>query len=120
MKKILIIEDDKNLSQVLQIFLRLKGYIVDTAFDGVEALNKIEKFLPDLILLDINLPKFSGFEVIKKIKKNEKLKHIPIIMITALTQDENIKKGYELGCEDYITKPFNIEHLCLKIAKYLK
>jgi DNA-binding response OmpR family regulator len=119
-KQILIVEDDIILSQILQIALKTKDYEVDIAFDGFEAIKKISQNLYDLILLDIILPKMSGFEVAKKLKMDEKTKNIPIIMITALGQEENIKKGFELGCEDYIIKPFNLEYLCLKIQKYLK
>jgi len=119
-KQILIVEDDIILSQILQIALKAKDYEVDIALDGFEAIKKISQNLYDLILLDINLPKMSGFEVAKKLKMDEKTKNIPIIMITALEQEENIKRGFELGCEDYIIKPFNLEYLCLKIQKYLK
>jgi DNA-binding response OmpR family regulator len=119
-QKILIVEDDISLSQILQIALKTKDYEVDIALDGFEAIKKISQNLYDLILLDINLPKMSGFEVAKKLKMDEKTKNIPIIMITALGQEENIKRGFELGCEDYIIKPFNLEYLCLKIQKYLK
>jgi DNA-binding response OmpR family regulator len=119
-KQILIVEDDIILSQILQIALKTKDYEVDIALDGFEAIKKISQNLYDLILLDINLPKMSGFEVAKKLKMDEKTKNIPIIMITALEQEENIKRGFELGCEDYIIKPFNLEYLCLKIQKYLK
>lgn len=119
MKKILIVEDDRALVQILEFFLKSKGYAVDKAFEGIEAVKKINENLPDIILLDINLPKMSGFEVARKTKENEKTKNIPIIMITALGQDENIKRGYEIGCEDYIIKPFNLDQLTLKIAKFL-
>jgi DNA-binding response OmpR family regulator len=120
MKRILIVEDEKLLSQTISIALKAKGYIVDVAFDGFEAIEKINQNLPDLILLDINLPKLSGFDIAKSLKENDKTKTIPVIMLTALGQDINIKRGYEIGCEDYITKPFSLEHLCLKIQKYIK
>lgn len=120
MKRILLVEDDRTLLEVLSIALKTKGYVVNVAIDGLEAINKINENLPDLIILDVNLPKLSGFDVAKAIKENDKTKHIPIIMLTALGQDVNIKRGYETGCEDYITKPFNLEHLCLKIQKYIK
>lgn len=119
MKKILIIEDDAIFASVLKTILSSK-YETDTVFDGFEALKKIEQFKPDLIILDINLPKLSGFEVAKILKNNESTKNIPIIMLTALSQDINIKRGYESGCEDYLVKPFNLQHLLIKIEKYLK
>lgn len=114
-QKILIVEDDISLSQILQIALKTKDYEVDIALDGFEAIKKISQNLYDLILLDINLPKMSGFEVAKKLKMDEKTKNIPIIMITALKQEENIERGFELGCGNYIIKPLNLEYLCLKI-----
>jgi len=118
MAKILLIEDDLTFSSILQIALKGKGYDIEVASDGVAGLEKAERFMPDLIILDVNLPKLSGFDVAMRLKETEGLKNIPIIMLTALSQEVNIRRGYSLGVEDYITKPFNIEHLFLKIKKY--
>jgi DNA-binding response OmpR family regulator len=101
------------------IGLRSKGYTVEIAHDGMEGLKKAEDFRPDLIILDVNLPKLSGFDVAMRLKETEALKSIPILMLTALSQQANIERGYSLGIEDYLTKPFNVEHLFLKVKKYL-
>ncbi|HAM52612.1 MAG TPA: hypothetical protein DCP92_18645 [Nitrospiraceae bacterium] len=119
MAKILVVEDDLTFASILSIGLRSKGYTVEMAHDGLEGLRKAEDFIPDLIILDVNLPKLSGFDVAMRLKETETLKKIPILMLTALSQEANIERGYSLGIEDYLTKPFNVEHLFLKIKKYL-
>jgi len=119
MKKILLVEDDETFSSILSIGLRGKGYTVDVAPDGMEGLRKAEQFRPDLIILDVNLPKLSGFDVAKRLKEMDACKATPVIMLTALSQEANIERGYSLGIEDYLTKPFNVEHLFLKVRKYL-
>ena len=120
MKKILLIEDDQTFSLILQIALKNKGYDVEIADDGSKGVDKAAEYRPDLIVLDVNLPVLSGFDVAKRLKETEGLKEIPIIMLTALSQEVNITRGYSVGVEDYLTKPFPVEHLFLKIKKYLK
>lgn len=119
MKKILLVEDDRTFSSIIAIGLRSKGYNVETAFDGIEGLKKVLGYKPDLVILDVNMPKLSGFDVAKKLKETDEFKKIPIIMLTALSQNTNIQRGYSLGVEDYLIKPFNVEHLFIKIKKYL-
>ncbi|MGD1075124.1 MAG: response regulator [Thermodesulfovibrionales bacterium] len=119
MAKILLVEDDLTFASIVSIGLRSKGYTVEMAHDGLEALKRAEDFRPDLIILDVNLPKLSGFDVAMRLKETGTLKSIPILMLTALSQETNIERGYSLGIEDYLTKPFNVEHLFLKIKKYL-
>ncbi len=80
----------------------------------------IKKNLPiSLVILDVNMPKLSGFDVALRLKGDKELKAIPIILLTALSQDVNIERGYNLGVEDYLTKPFSVDHLFLKVRKYL-
>mgnify|MGYP005851195909 CR=1 FL=1 len=119
MAKILIIEDNVTLSAILNIGLKKQGYSVEVAYDGIEGLKKAEDFKPDLIILDINLPKLSGFDVARIIKERDELKNTIIIMLTALSQDVNIQRGYSIGIDDYLIKPFGIEHLYLKLRKCL-
>lgn len=119
MAKILIIDDVVALVNILNIGLKSKGYSVEVAHDGIEGLKKAEDFKPDLIILDINLPKLSGFDVARIIKERDELKNTIIIMLTALSQDANIQRGYSIGIDDYLIKPFSIEHLYLKIRKCL-
>lgn len=118
MAKILIVDDDEPIRIVLQTYLTNDGHSVETAADGVEALEKVPVFRPELILLDVNMPKMSGFEVVKRLKENPETRNIPIFIMTALSQEVNIRKGYQLGIDEYITKPSNIEHLKLRINKY--
>ncbi|OGR77520.1 MAG: hypothetical protein A2X32_01225 [Elusimicrobia bacterium GWC2_64_44] len=120
MAKILIIDDDETIHLICKAYLSKSGYTVETAFDGPEGLELAASCQPDLVLLDINMPRMSGFDVAKKLKENEATKHIPIVMMTSLKQDSNIQRGYGLGIEDYITKPTNMAHLKLRIDKFLE
>jgi len=119
MARILLIDDDLAFSSVLHIGLKNKGYEVAVAHDGIEGLKKADEFRPDIIILDVNMPKLSGFDVAIGLKAIHTLKDVPIIMLTSLSQDVNIKRGYSVGVVDYLPKPFNIEHLFIKVKKYL-
>jgi len=103
-KKILLVEDDKFLSEMYSTKLAESGFDVETAFDGEEGLKKAAEFQPDLILLDIVLPKKDGFEVLKELKLKEELKKIFVIALTNLGQKEEVQKGFDLGANDYIIK----------------
>ena len=114
---ILIIEDEPQLVGILEYLLRDEGYSVETAYNGEDALKLMKKVRPDLVILDIMLPKMDGFEVCNLIRKYTT---IPVIILSAKDQDEDIIKGLEIGADDYITKPFNHRELILRIAKILK
>ena len=106
--KVLVVDDEPRNVRILQIHLNAQGYTVYTAEDGVEALDIVEKDAPDLILLDINMPKMDGFEVVKRIRANKATEFIPIVMITALRDTrENRIKSIEAGADDFIEKPFD-------------
>ncbi|OGR44572.1 MAG: hypothetical protein A2X35_00480 [Elusimicrobia bacterium GWA2_61_42] len=120
MAKILIIDDDETIHLICKAYLSKSGHTIATAFDGPEGLALAESFKPDLLLLDINMPRMSGFEVAKKMKENPATKEIPIFMMTSLKQESNIQRGYDLGIAEYITKPTNIAHLKLRIEKFLE
>ena len=120
MARILIVDDDDTTVLVFQMHLSKAGYTVETAVDGADALEKVPAFRPDLILLDINMPKMSGFEVAKRLKENPETSRIPIFIMTSLKQEANIKRGYDLGIEEYMTKPTNIAHLLLRVGKFLE
>lgn len=119
MAKILIIDDDETIHLICRAYLTKAGHTVETAFDGIEGMEKAGAFKPDLILLDINMPRLSGFDVAKQLKEADATKGIPIFMMTSLKQESNIQRGYGLGIEEYITKPANVEHLKLRIEKFL-
>lgn len=115
--KILLVEDDQNLLQVLNYNLTKEGYNVVTAIDGVEALEVARKCMPDLIILDIMLPKMDGFAVCRILRKEMSM---PILMLTA--KDEEIDKvvGLEIGADDYMTKPFSMKELIARIRAMLR
>lgn len=115
-KKVLIIEDEKNLASVLYDTL-CDEFSVVKAFDGEEGLRKFYETSPDIVLLDINLPKIIGWDICSEIRK---ISEIPIIIMTARDSDIDEYKGLKLGADDYITKPFNLKILTLKIKKLLK
>ena len=105
MKKILVVEDEKDIQNIIKAFLENAEYKVETADDGLDAINFIQKNNYDLILLDIMLPKVDGFTICEMIRKNS---NIPIIILTALTDEESQLKGFDKLADDYITKPFSM------------
>lgn len=117
MTKILIVEDDRNLLDTLKYNLRKEGYNVVAAFDGAEALDIARREKPDLIILDIMLPKLSGFEVCRILRKEMT---VPILMLTA--KDEEVDKivGLEIGADDYMTKPFSMRELLARLGAMLR
>lgn len=120
MKKILIIEDDAFLSEMYAAKLTGSNFLVETALDGEIGLKKIEEFQPDLILLDIVLPKMDGYEVLRRVKADSKLKKIPVILLTNLGQRSDLEKGLSLGADEYIIKAhFSPGAVVEKIKKIL-
>lgn len=117
MHKILIIEDEKELSNILSDLLIKEGFLVYQGFDGESGIDYFYDTNPDLVLLDINLPKVNGWEICKIIRRESKT---PIIFMTARDSEIDEIKGLELGGDDYITKPFNTKILLLKIKKILR
>ena len=105
MQKILVVEDDRDIQELLQEFLKEAGYMIDVAVDGVEAITMFNTNSYDLILLDIMLPKITGYSVCELIRKQSQ---IPIIMLTALDSESDQVKGLDLQADDYITKPFSM------------
>ena len=116
-EKILLVEDEKTLAKALKFNLEKEGFRVEVAFDGEEALNAMSGEEPDLVILDLMLPKIDGYEVCRSIRRSS---DVPIIMLTA--RDEDIDKilGLELGADDYMTKPFNTRELLARIKAILR
>jgi len=106
-RKILVVDDEPYVVRALSFILKKGGHEVTTAADGQEALRHVEEDKPDLILLDIMMPDLDGFEVTQRLKKDPATKDIYIILITAKGQEEDRKRGFESGADDYITKPFS-------------
>ena len=119
-KKILIVDDEKINLDFFEVMLSKLGFIVEEANDGVEALEKVKKFFPDLIILDNVMPKMSGWEVTKNLKNDPKYRGIPIIMFSALNDVKDKVAGFELGVDDYITKPFNFSEVLARINATLR
>jgi len=106
-KKILVVDDEKHIVRLVQVNLERAGYEVITAYDGDEALKKVKEERPDLIVLDVMMPKMDGFEVMKHLKADPTTRDIPVIMLTAKAQDTDVFKGWQSGVDCYLTKPFN-------------
>ena len=106
-KKILACDDERHIVRLIQVNLERSGYQVVTAFDGAEALKKVEAERPDLIVLDVMMPKMDGFEVLKRLQANPETREIPVIMLTTKAQDVDVFRGWSSGVSAYLTKPFN-------------
>ena len=115
MYRILLVDDDNGMISMVKDYLTVKGYDIITATDGETALNKI-KYEPDIILLDVNMPKMDGFEVCMKIRE---LVSCPIIFLTAREEEADRIKGLEIGGDDYILKPFSLKELAARIKAHL-
>ena len=116
-KTILVVDDERHIVRLVEVNLARAGYEVVSAYDGVEALEKIEENIPDMIVLDVMMPRMDGFEVLKKLQANPKYKDIPVIMLTAKAQDADIFKGWQSGVSSYLTKPFNPKELLVFVQR---
>lgn len=119
-KNILVVEDDLDIRELISFNLANEGHQVFEANDGEVGIDKARNNNPDLILLDLMLPGIQGLDVCRIIKSDQETKEIPIIMVTALGQEEDIVKGLETGADDYITKPFSIKVLIARVNAVLK
>jgi len=118
-KKILLVDDEKDLVTAVTFRLNAEGYDVIVALDGQAALDMAKKEKPDLIILDLMLPKLNGYKVCSLLKADMRYNKIPIIMFTARVQETDRKMGEEAGADDYITKPFESSVLLAKIKEFL-
>ncbi len=118
-KKILVVDDEVDLVETLRFSLETEGFNVLVSYNGEDALNQARKENPDLILLDLMLPKLDGYKVCRLLKFDERFKHIPILMLTAKTQQKDKLLGKETGANEYITKPFEIDELMKKVKTYV-
>ena len=119
-KRILIVDDETINLDFFDVMLTKLGFAVDKAVDVIEALEKVKRFSPDLILLDNIMPRMSGWEVTKILKNDPKYKEIPIVMFSALDDVKDKVEGFELGVDDYITKPFNFSEVLARIRAVLR
>ena len=118
--KILIADDNVPNIELLDAYLSEGDYEIETAADGAETLEKVQSFAPDLILLDVMMPKLSGFEVCERLKSDPKTKGIMILMVTALSELGDIERAVNAGCDDYLSKPVNKSALLKRVANMLK
>ncbi|MBU0548213.1 MAG: response regulator [Candidatus Omnitrophica bacterium] len=119
-KKILLVDDEPHIIMMLENRMKHAGYEVITACDGPEALTRAQKEKPDLIILDLMLPKLDGYKVCRMLKFDEKYKHIPIIMLSARAQEVDKKMGETVGADGFVTKPFEPQVLLGKVKDLLK
>lgn len=120
MSKILVVDDDEAINELLKINLELFGYDVITAKDGIQGFTLAKQELPDLVVLDVMMPEVDGYTVAKRIRENSSTKNIPILMLTALNMLEDKVKGFDIGVDDYLVKPFEMEELKVRVRALLK
>lgn len=120
MRRIFLVEDDKDVIEVTKTTLEMEGFSVSVERDGMLAARKIIDSNPDLLLLDINLPRYSGLEICKEIRRHQKLNRLPIIMVTARQEVGDRVLGLEVGADDYLTKPFDPRELVARVRALLR
>jgi two-component system alkaline phosphatase synthesis response regulator PhoP len=119
-KKILTCDDEIHIARLIQVNLERQGYEVAVAHDGVECLEKVAADKPDLLILDVMMPNLSGFEVLEQLKEDPQTADIPVIMLTARSQDADVLRGWQSGVECYLTKPFNPMELIAFVKRILE
>ena len=119
MKKILLVDDSATILMMQKMVLKTTNYQVVTANNGAEGVAKALSEKPDLILMDVIMPKMTGFEAVREIRKQDSTKDIPIIMVTTRGEPVNVEEGFESGCTDYVTKPIDTFELLSKLRDQL-
>ncbi len=117
--KILVVDDEPTIVRLMEFILARQGHEMLVAVNGEEALQKVRAARPDLVLLDIMMPRIDGYAVARAVRADPATAALPIIMLSAKAQEEDIRKGVEIGVDEYITKPFSPEHLVQVVAAYL-
>jgi len=118
-KKILIADDEPNIVVSLEFLMKQKGHVVRVVTDGEAALNAVREFGPDLILLDVMMPRMSGYDVCQKIRENHAWAAVKIVMLSAKGRDIEVNKGMAVGADAYVTKPFSTKDLIAKVQELL-
>jgi two-component system alkaline phosphatase synthesis response regulator PhoP len=117
--KILFVDDERDLVQCAEVFLKEAGYEFEGAYDGMQAIEKVKANKPDLIVLDVAMPRLTGWDVLLMLQEDESTADIPVLMLTAKSQDQDKARGWELGCTWYHTKPFEFDDLLMVIHRIL-
>ncbi len=120
MTKILVVDDDKAINELIKINLELQGYEVSQAFNGTEGFAKAKQEEPALIVLDVMMPEVDGYTVAQRIRQADEISDTPIIMLTALSELNDKVNGFNIGIDDYLTKPFEIDELIVRVRALLK
>jgi DNA-binding response OmpR family regulator len=118
--RILVADDEPIIQEVLQKKLEKAGYAVETALTGKEALDRVLEDTPDLLILDINMPEMDGYEVCQRIRENDDIQALPILMLTAYGGVNNVVQGLQMGADDYVTKPFQTEEVLMRVRSLLR
>ncbi len=119
MKKILIVDDEQDIVESLKFVLEAADYICYCAYNGEDGLKLAKEIMPDIIILDVMMPKINGYKISRLLKYDNKYKNIPILMITARSQEEDKLIGEETGADEYITKPFDLDDVVKIVNRYL-
>ena len=117
---VFLVDDDPDLVEIVETFLEARGYRVETAMDGVEALGRLEEVRPDLILLDIMMPRMDGWEVARAIRDHPEMHDVRIVMLTARGEFTDKQEGLRVGADDYIVKPIRLEELADRVERNLE
>jgi len=120
MAKILIAEDERDIRDLITFTLTFGGYQVVAAANGEEALEKARVENPDLILMDVRMPKMTGYEACQEMKKDDRIKHIPVVFLSAKGQDSEVATGLDVGAVEYILKPFSPDQLTARVKELLQ
>ena len=118
-KKILVVDDSRTALFMVTTILRKERYELVTACDGEQALEMAAAERPDLILMDVIMPRKTGFEACRELKRREDTKGIPVILVTTRGEGENVEAGFQSGCNDYVTKPINAQELLTKVRDHM-
>ena len=118
-KKILIVDDEQDIVETLKFILEAHGYNCFCAYNGEDGLNQAKEIMPDLIILDVMMPKINGYKFSRLLKYDNKYQDIPIIMVTARSQEQDKLIGEETGVNEYISKPFELDEILAVVKKYL-
>jgi two-component system, OmpR family, alkaline phosphatase synthesis response regulator PhoP len=116
-KKILAVDDEPSIRRLVEVNLQRAGYAITTAPDGQEALNQIARERPDMVLLDVMMPRMDGFELLRRLKADPATAGIPVLMLTAKAQDADVFRGLQSGADFYLTKPFNPKELLMWVQR---
>ncbi len=118
--KILVVDDEEPIVQLIKLKLEGAGFEVQVAYDGEEALNQIEVARPDLVILDVMIPRIDGYTVCRKIRSSRETRDLPVIMLSAKTEEEDVVNGFDLGIDDYIRKPFHASEVVARVKAVLE